>query len=105
MCVCVCFKLGVPRWAFSYRQRPGDERNKSVAAEEDEEEKAGGEDPESDGHKHHPAISRPAHKVGAGYQRPVDHPQELQQERDMTHERGRKGLPRRCSDLRFKACC
>lgn len=49
-----------------------------MEAAEDEHEEDGGEDPEGDGHEHHPAVHRRAHEDGAGDQRPVDQAQELQ---------------------------
>lgn len=74
-----CVYAGI-QGCLPYRQRPGDEGNTCVAAAEDEQEEDGGEHPESDGHKHHPAICWCVHEDGAGYQRPVDQPQELQHE-------------------------
>lgn len=48
-----------------------------LGAEQDHEEEDGGEDPQSDSHKHHPAI-RWQHRVGgAGYQRPLEQPRNL----------------------------
>lgn len=61
-----------------------------MEAEEDDEEEDDGEDPQSDGHKHDPAVFRRVQVGGAGYQRPVDHPQELQPETNYTSAIGRK---------------
>lgn len=52
----------------------------SPATEEEEQEEDGGEDPESNGHKHHPDIFCRIHEDGAGDQSPVDQAQQLQQE-------------------------
>lgn len=50
----------------------------SLGAEQDHEEENGSEDPQGDGHKHHPAVCRPHSVEGAGYQRPLDQPRELE---------------------------
>lgn len=65
---------------LAYHQGPVDKRQMPLDVEEEEDEEDDVEDPESDGHKHHPAISGGVHVGGAGYERPVDHPQELQGE-------------------------
>lgn len=62
----------------SYRHGPGDEGQLLLGAKQDQEEEDGGEDPQGDGHKHHPA-ERCHQRVGrAGYQRPLDEPQDLE---------------------------
>lgn len=57
--------------------------------EQDHDEEDGGDNPCSDGHKHHPAIYRKHHEDGAGYQCPVKQPVklELETQQDMLTQR------------------
>lgn len=58
-----------------HRQRPGDEGEFLLGAEQDHEEEDGGEDPQGDGHKHHKAIRWQRCVGGAGYQCPMEQAQ------------------------------
>lgn len=61
----------------AYHRDPGDGRELLQDAEEDEEEEDDGEEPQSDGHEQNPAVGRVCPVRPAGYQRPVEHPHNL----------------------------
>ncbi len=61
-----------------YRQGPGDKGDFQLDAKQDDKKEDGGEDPKSDSNKHHPSVRWHHSVTGAGYQCPVDHPQELE---------------------------
>lgn len=67
----------------AYRQRPGDEGQLTMDAEQDHEEEDGGEDPQSDGHKHHPSVCWYVCVSCTGYQRPVEQTQNLKTNKTM----------------------
>lgn len=57
------------------RQGPRDYVELSMGKKCEHEEEDDGEDPQSDGHKHHPAVCRHQSVAGACYYGPVDHSQ------------------------------
>lgn len=73
-----------------YRHGPGDEGEFLMEAEQDHEEEDGGEDPQSDGHKHHPTVCRHPRVGGAGYQRPVEQTQKLEQRQNRPTQKKKK---------------
>lgn len=62
----------------TYSHGPGNGGEDLGDAEEQDEEEEGGEDPQSDSHKHHPAVGREQPVGGAGNQSPVQQTQHLQ---------------------------
>lgn len=109
----------LPPLLLPYRQQPGDSGELLLGAEQDHEEEDGGEDPQSDSHKHHPTIRWHHRVVGAGYQRPVEQPQKLEgrqreskmhqrdEERDKVHSNQKNGTVKKKWTIqkdKFKFC-